>query len=155
MRASLPGWIPKSAMTGGKDVFDVPLDAAGADIHDVVITMADRAAEVAGTVRGSRGAPDVDAVVLLFPADRVLWSNGGAAPRRLKTVRVSRSGAYTITNVPAGDYLIVAIDDAFAQNWSDPAILQVLASAATRLTIPDAERHAQDLRTATVKIPDR
>jgi hypothetical protein len=41
--------------------------------------------------------------------------------------------------LPAGDYYVIAIDPAEADNWQDPTRLEVLASQAARLTIGTSE----------------
>ena len=56
-------------------------------------------------------------------------------PRRSRTARASRAGAYTIANLPAGDYLVAAIDRANEGDMQNPAYIERLSRVATRVTI--------------------
>ena len=59
------------------------------------------------------------AVVLAFPADPARWSGYGPNPRFMKNAPVSRAGAYTLNNLPAGEYCLIAIDGADVEGWTD------------------------------------
>ena len=56
---------------------------------------------------------------------------------------------FTLRGLPAGDYLVIALDDAVAEGWQDPARLAVLRNQATRITLRDAEQRALELRLST------
>ena len=90
---------------------------------------------------------DGDATVLLFPADDRLWADSGASPRRMKTMRVTKTGGFALTAVPEGDYFIVAVRDDVAADWPDPKFLESLRTSATRVSIADGDRKAVSLRT--------
>lgn len=148
---NLAGWTLKSAVAGGHDVTDDALVVEGQDVTGVVITLTDRTSSLFGTVRDGQGAADRNADVIVFPADRARWTDSGASPRRERLVRTSPRGAYAFENLPAGDYLVVAIDDRLAANWSDPARLEKFAAAATRVTMAAADQRPQDLVTAVIR----
>jgi hypothetical protein len=80
-----------------------------------------------------------------------IWTNSGATSRRLRSGRASAQGSYTISNLPPGDYFVIAIDDKAGNNWQDPKRLDVFARTAARVTIATGEKHAQDLTTETVR----
>jgi hypothetical protein len=143
--AGLPGWTLKSALKDGKDLSDDPFDPT-ADLTGVVVTMTDRAATVSGTVSRSDGAPDPDAAVIVFPFDT---ANRGT--RRRQLVRVDKSGAYTISGLPAGEYRLIAIDERIAVDWEEPAFLTPASRVATRVTVPATGSIAVDLRTTAVR----
>ena len=129
-----------------------PITVAHTDISDVVITLKDRQAVLSGSVRDARsGQADVNAVVLLFPADRAQWLNSTASPRRLRSTRVSIRGAYQLDSLPAGDYVAVAIDDRFSVDWQDPQRLDVLSRSGTRVTLGTGAKQTLDLTTAVVR----
>jgi hypothetical protein len=149
LRGGGPGvtWTLKSAMVGGRDVSDVPLVADGNDITGLVVTFTDHAPTIGGTVRDAQGAPDATASVLVFPVDRALWVDYGRVPRRLRNVRADRTGTFTMSGLPDGDYFAIAIPDASAGAWPDPAFLQRAAVQATRLKIEGGTSTSIDLRT--------
>jgi len=88
---------------------------------------------------------------MVFPTDRSRWSGYSAAPARLSSARAATSGSYTISNVPAGEYYVVAIADEDAVDWMNPVTLERLARAATTITLRDGEKRTLDLRTVVVK----
>ena len=119
----LGAWTLKSAMVGGRDVSDVPVTVAGSDITGLVVTLTDQASVLTGTVRDSRNAADVTATVLLFPTDRALWTDYGAVPRRLRTARTDRRGAFSIPGLPAGEYYAIAIPEENTIDWQRQTFL--------------------------------
>ena len=72
---------------------------------------------------------------MLFPADYRTWIDNGMNPRRSRTVRATKPGAFTIPNVPAGDYLVVAVDRSAPADLQDPANVESLSRGATRVTV--------------------
>ena len=90
-----------------------------------------------------RGRPSPDYTVVLFPAEPSLWV---PQSRRIQGVRPAADGAYVIRNLPAGNYLVAAVDDVEPGEWFDPAFLQRLVPAAVRITIADSEQKVQDVR---------
>jgi hypothetical protein len=90
-----------------------------------------------------------DATVLVFPANFSSWIANGMNPRRVRTARASRAGAYTIANLPAGDYLAAALDRADEGDMQDPAFIQALSRVATKVTVA-ADSVTLDLTKAKV-----
>ena len=144
-----PGWTLASAMFRGRDVADAPIEVAGEDLTDIVITFTDKPAELSGSVHAAQG-PDVAATVLVFPADPSDWMDYGATPRRLRLLRVSSDGKYQ-TTLPAGDYLVTAIHSPPPSTWTDPEYLKKAAVTATRVTMADGSSKVQDLRSTEVR----
>jgi hypothetical protein len=144
-----PGWVFAGAMFRGRDVADAPIEVAGEDLTDIVITFTDKPSELSGSVHGAQGV-DAVATVLVFPADPANWTDYGPAARRLKLVRPSSDGSYK-TALPAGDYLVTAIHSPVPSTWTDPEFLKQLAATATRVTMADGANKVQDLRSAEVR----
>jgi hypothetical protein len=69
----------------------------------------------------------------------------------LKSALASRTGAYTLNGLPAGDYYLIAIDDAESDGWMDPKTLETLARQATRVTIAGVESKTIDLVVKAVR----
>ena len=127
-------WFVQSVTLAGKDITDRAFDLQ-ADATSLVVTYTDRPSKVSGTVNDARGAAGATAIVLAFPVDPKLWSGYGESPRNLKTALTSRTGAYTFEHLPPGEYNVIAIDPAEAEDWQDPARLEALAGEAAKLTI--------------------
>ena len=129
-----------------------PFDAgAGQDFNDVVITFTDRIASLGGSVQlESRGDQRL-MTVIAFPASRDQWTRYGFQPTRFKTVPVSNAGTYQIDNLPAGSYLLVAVESSQAKRWQDASFLDAASQVATRVTIGWGDHKSQDLRMVTIK----
>ena len=141
-----PGWVLKSVTIEGRDVSEVPITLRAAEVANAVITFSDRPTKLTGTVRTAGGNPDPDALVIVFPVEPSGWSQFGLNPRRLRSTRPSKTGAYTLTGLPAGDYCVAAIkEDAIAQ-WQDPQFLDDLSRSATQVKLLDGDARTQDLK---------
>ena len=128
------GWFVQSVTLGGRDITDRVFDLQ-TDTTSLVVTFTDRPSKVSGTVTDERGAASPTAVVLAFPVDPKRWSGFGMSPRILKSALATRTGVYTFDHLPPGDYYVIAIDPAEADDWKDPKTLEALASEAKRLTV--------------------
>jgi hypothetical protein len=143
------GWMLKSAMLDGRDISNVPL-AVDRPMTGVVMTFTNHPGEIGGRVQNAAGALDATASVLVFPADSASWVDYGASPRRLRSTRVDKDGAFRTAGVPPGDYFVVAIPDEAAADAFDPRILQALARLATPVKLADGEARSISLRTVAV-----
>ena len=139
------GWTLDSINYQGRDIADTPVEVSGSDITGIVITFTDRPAEIAGTVKTATG-PDVDASVLVFPSESALW-NGTLNARRMKLVRVTKTGAYSVKGLPPGSYYVVAVPDEQTSDWTDKNMLESLARAATLVDVDRGTNKTQDLTT--------
>ena len=137
------GWLLKSAIADGQDSLDAPFTVQpNQQLVDAAITFTDRLAQISGTLTDASGAAAPDYTAVLFPADQSRWF---PQSRRLQGVRPSPDGTFTFHNLPAGDYLI-AVDDVEPGEWFDPAFLQRIAPAGTRVVVSEGEQKVQDLR---------
>jgi protocatechuate 3,4-dioxygenase beta subunit len=144
------GWTFKSAMYQGRDLSDTPIDLGARDAAGVVITLTDRPASLAGSVRTGQG-PDGEAIVVVYPIDSAAWSSSGVTSRRMRTARAARDGSYSIAGLPAGEYYVVAVKEDMVGEWQDPALLKALAGLAQQVRIIDGERKQQDLTSAVIR----
>jgi hypothetical protein len=117
----------------------------------VTLTFSDRWSHLRGTVTTTRGVPDPEAIVLLFPTDAQQWPHAAMNPRRFKSARATASGEYTLGSVPDGEYFVVAIPDADAADWQALEVLGSLAGVARRITIAEGETRIEQLRTQAIR----
>jgi uncharacterized protein (DUF2141 family) len=141
----LGGWVLRSAIVGGQDTLDAPITIQpNQDITEAAVTFVDRAASLTGRVVDASGRAMPGFTVVLFPTDQSLWM---PQARRIKAVTSSPDGAFTISGLPAGEYVVSAIEDAEPGEWFDPAFLQRLLPTGVKLVINEGETKTQDVRT--------
>lgn len=147
--ASQPGvttasWQLASSMAGGRDSLDFPLVVSpGSNVTDAVITFADKSTELAGTLQDATGSATSDYSIIVFPSDKQYWQ---PQSRRIQSVRPGTDGQFTVRNLPAGSYMIVAVTDVEPGEWYDPEFLSQLAGVAMRFTLGEGEKKRQDIR---------
>jgi hypothetical protein len=143
---AVAGWTPKSAMLGGKDAFDVPIEIrAGADVSGLVVTMANKLGEIAGKLVDGKGDPAPRFYVQVFPTDASMWLPGA---RRVKNVRASSDGSFSIPALPAGEYYLCALTEYDPSTASDPSFLAPLVASSVKVTLADGEKKVQILKLA-------
>jgi hypothetical protein len=143
-----PGWSLKGVMSEGRDISDSPLTMRTADVANVTIVFTDRPSKLAGIARTSDGNPDPEALVVVFPADTATWNNFGLSPRRMRSARAAKTGAYAFDALPAGDYFVASIREESYGQWQTPEVLEELARTAVQVKLGDGETKTQDVKTA-------
>lgn len=145
-------WWFRSAIVGGRDILDSALDITlGTDVADAVLTLTDRRTELAGMLQSAAGLPAPEYFVIVLPADPALRRSGS---RRVKSTRPATDGKFTFTDLPAGDYLLVALADAEPNEWQKPEFLAEIAPNGVKVTIGEGERKVQDLRIGAGPVHD-
>jgi len=140
-----------SAVYQGRDILETGIDtSAGVDINDVVVTLTDKKTTVSGLVRGIRGGIGAD--VILFPAQRDLWVDFGLRPLRFRSVRTDSSGSYLLSAIPAGQYLLIAVEPSKLNTWLSAEFLDAAASRSTRVTVRWGDRLSQGLVVSDVVV---
>jgi hypothetical protein len=147
---SLPaGWTARAAIVDGQDALDVPVQLPPGGGASIDIAIVNRVTTVSGVAREPDGRPAQLATVGVFPADPSLWRRVGMSSRRTLTAAPSRTGAYTLTDVPPGDYFVAAVDGDV--DFSNHDHLKILSRTATRLTIGDGESRRVDLQATVIR----
>jgi hypothetical protein len=137
-------WILKAVMVGDTDVTDTMLDFGTAyDGKSVEVVLTQRRSEVSGTVTDDRGQMASDYVVVMFPKDEQQWT---ASSRFIATSRPDQRGGFAISGLPAGAYLIAALDSLDPGAERDPETLEALVDRATELPLSEAESRSINLR---------
>jgi hypothetical protein len=138
------GWSLRSALAADRDLLDDVIDTApGMEIHDVVIMFSDAPPEISGTLQSASGQPTAAYDIVALPADRALWR---PKARRILTTRPSTSGRFVLSNVPAGSYLIAALNDLDPLDLLDATFLEQIAASGLAVTVKEGEKKVQDLR---------
>lgn len=153
-RLKMAGWETVGATIDGRDASNEAFDLTR-DVSTLVMTLSDRAAQIAGTVRDSRGQADPGAALVLFPADRARWTGRGFSTRGMRLGRASRDGTYRFGSVPPGDYFVAALPDEEAGDWENPDVLAAAMRTGTRVSISKNERMTLDVVTTPLRLGGR
>ena len=113
-------------------------------MSNLVLTFTDRHSELSGVLQTPVGVPAVEYFVIVFSADRQHWFPGS---RRTKTARPASDGRYVFADLPAGDYLIAALEDVDAPQLGDPAFLgAIVAAGGVKVSVSEGGKVQLDLR---------
>ncbi|HYN08315.1 MAG TPA: hypothetical protein VES67_13105 [Vicinamibacterales bacterium] len=136
----------KSAMVGGQDTLDFPLEFTGErDVTDAVLTLTDRFSELSGVLTDVAGKPAVDFSIIVAPADPRFWRPGA---RRVLMTRPDTNGRYSFRTLPPGEYMLAAVTDIEQGGQFDPEFLKTLSGNSVRISITDGGKVSQDIRVA-------
>jgi hypothetical protein len=134
----------KGLMLDGKDVTDTPIDfTGGKDVEGLEVILTRQRTEVTGAVTDIRRAAASDYAVVLFAEDRDLWT---PQSRFVAAGRPDQQGRFSVVGLPPGRYLAAAVDFIETGEEFDPALLNLLQSSATRITLADGETRTVSLR---------
>jgi Carboxypeptidase regulatory-like domain len=140
------GWRLQSAIVNGRDLLDTVFDATlGADLSGVVLTLTNRATELAGTLQTSAGLPAPEYFVIAFPADAALRLAGS---RRVRVTRPATDGSFSFADLPPGAYFLAALTDIDPNEWQKAEFLNALVPSSVKIALGDGEKKRQDLRVA-------
>jgi hypothetical protein len=123
-----------------------PFDTnSGSDITDVVITITDKPATLSGVVRDTKGTAIREGAVILFPAERELWTGFGVNPPRIRVGSHFGTRGYQLTLLPAGEYYAIAVEPSHRNAWHDPRFFAAAVPLATRVMLAWGTQTVQDL----------
>lgn len=145
---AVPTWMVKSAMAGGRDHLDSPLEIApGANIDDLVVTFTDKVTQITGRVTDQTGRPAPTYSVIVFSTDPKTWQQNS---RWLKApTRPASDGRFLVAGLPPGEYYLAVITDAQPNDWYSPGYLQQVLPGAIRITLAEGEKKVQDVQLGT------
>jgi hypothetical protein len=148
--ASPEGAWCTSVLLRGRDIAD-EVFVVGSEDLDLTVICGDATTRVRGTVRKDDGVVDADAAIVAFPVERTSWVGPAWRPRRFQSATTDAAGGFTLVNLPAGEYFVAAIPISRSQLWQDPALLDTLTRAATRVSLTMSESRTVELRTVQIK----
>jgi hypothetical protein len=138
------GWSIESSAIDGHDSLDVPYELKpGGASGTAVVTFSDRQAQLSGRIVNQRGQAAPEQTLILYPADERYWV---PQSRRIRSTRPATDGQFTFAVLPAGEYKLVALTDVEPGSWFDPAFLQQVDAASTRITVAEGEKKVQHLQ---------
>ena len=137
-QVTLPtGWMVKSITHNGRDIVDSVFDlASGETWDDVEIRVTKRTATISGDIVNDHNEAVTSATVVLFAAEREKWFESS---RYVRAARPNQQGHWRVGGLPAGDYLVAAVDYIENGEWNDPEYLSSLRDVATRVGVPEGE----------------
>jgi len=147
---AVPNWFLKSATVGGRDALYAPFDLEGRDLSDVVVTFTDKRTTLSGSVHASATTAGTSATVVIFPSQWREWIAGGMTPQLTRVIRTPATGVFSVTGLPAREYLILAVDNEQAPDMQDPTQCEALARAATTVSLDDGGTRTVTLKTTQV-----
>jgi hypothetical protein len=139
------GWYMKAVLFDGEDVTDHGIDfAPGRNYEGLQIVMTQKVTDLSGLVTDDRNRPIVDATVIVFPANKELWT---FASRYVRTARPDTNGRYDIRTLPpSDDYMVIAVQNLESGQGGDPEFLARAIDEAKKLTLAEGETKAVDIK---------
>jgi hypothetical protein len=111
---------------------------------DAVLTFSDRVASLSGQLVAADDMPATELTVVVFPTERRFWRPGS---RRIRATRPGTDGRFTVTPLPGGEYMVVAIAaEIGAADLADPAVLEEFVPHAVRVVLAEGEARMLNLR---------
>jgi hypothetical protein len=138
-------WQLKEVWVSGRDVIDTPIQLVpNEELRDVTLVFGDRVTTLRGTLTDHRGAAVSFRPLVVFPADETLSRQPHS--RRIRVVRTDNGGAFEVRGLPAGDYLVHALDRSNEHEWSDPDVLKTLRQHAVPAFLDEDQVASVQLR---------
>jgi hypothetical protein len=94
-----------------------------------------------GALVDEKHAP-VDGTIVVFPEETSRWYQDS---RTVRAARPDQHGQFSIKGLPAGNYLIAAVDYVQDGQWYDPEFLGELRRRAERVTLAEVEHKRIDV----------
>jgi hypothetical protein len=140
-------WFLKAVIYDGQDVTDSGMDfVAGRAYEGLQIVFTQKSTDISGLVTDDRGKPVLDVSVIVFPANRDLWT---PQSRYLRTMRPDTSGRYNTRGLPPlDDYMVIAVQNLESGQASDPEFLNRAREEGRSFSLTEGETKAVDVRVA-------
>jgi protocatechuate 3,4-dioxygenase beta subunit len=145
-----PTHVLKSVTVGGEDVTDTAteFDGKGA-ITGVTLLLTERVTSLVGEVTDDRGRQVQEYALVAFAADPERWNPGS---RFIGSARPDQNGRYSLSGLPPGDYLVVAVDYLERGQAEDREFLAAMRPKATAVSLAEGEAKPLNLKLIA---PDR
>jgi hypothetical protein len=127
-----PGWSFRAARMDGRDVSGRTIQVGESPLA-LELTFAPGETGIQGQISDARGNPTRDATVLVFPIEENTWEVSSVSDF-IKSEQ-PRKPTFSITNLAAGDYYVVALDEGAQRAGRTTPALQRLVPLATRVRV--------------------
>ena len=135
-------WTLKAVELNGRDLADDPIEVPhGQTISGVRVVLTNRPTHVRGGLLDET-QQQAEGIVVVFPEDTSRWRQDA---RTVRSARPDQHGEFSIKGLPAGKYLIAAVDYVQDGQWYDPEFLADLRPRAERLSLAEGESKRIDL----------
>jgi hypothetical protein len=135
-------WTLKIVELNGHNLADDPIDVRhGETLNGVRVVLTNRPTHVRGALLDEKKQP-ADGTVVVFPEETSRWREDS---RTVRAARPDQRGEFALKGLPAGTYLIAAVDHVQDGQWYDPEFLADLQPRAQRLSLAEAESKRIDL----------
>lgn len=135
-------WTLESVELNGRNLADDPIEVRpGEVVNGVRVVLTNRPTHLRGTLLDDEQRP-AEGTVVVFPDDTSRWRDDS---RTVRATRPDQRGEFSIKGLPAGNYLIAAVDYVQDGQWYDPEFLADLRPRAQRLLLAEAESKRIDL----------
>jgi hypothetical protein len=139
------GWYLKAILLDGDDVTDSGVEfTPGRSYDGLQVIFTRKSTDLSGLVTDDRHKPVLDATVVIFPANKELWT---FSSRFVRSARPDTNGRYNVKSLPPSeDYLVIAVQNLEQGQASDPEFLARAAEEAQRFTLSEGEFKSVDVR---------
>jgi hypothetical protein len=139
------GWYFKQASREGTDITETGYTfKPGETVEGFEITLTTNTQVLTGAVTGARSEPIKEYTVVVFAEDPQKWT--GSDSRWVNSARADQDGRFKITELPAGDYLAIALEYVPQGEFRDPVWLERAAKSATRFRLDEGTTKTLDLK---------
>ena len=141
---SLPeAWALQAVYYRGRDITDTPLDLEkGERVRDIRLVLTDRITRLTGTVRDESREIVTDRTVVTLPSDAMLRRPRG---RHVRLAYPDLNGRYQIQSLPAGPYLVAAVEEINESELYEMETLERVAARAVPVLLREGETTTLDL----------
>jgi len=139
------GWYLKAVMHDADDVTDNGIEfTPGRSYEGLQIIFSKKTTDLSGVVTDDRGRPVLDATVVIFPANKDLWTY---LSRYMRSARPDTNGKYSFKSLPPHeDYMVIAVQNLESGQGADPDFLARALEEAKKVSLNEGETKAFDLK---------
>jgi len=135
-------WTLRSVELNGRNLADDPIDIQhGETWTGARVVLTNQPTRLAGVLLDEKRRP-ADGTVVVFPEETSRWRQDS---RTVRAARPDQRGEFSIKGLPAGKYLIAAVDYVQDGQWYDPDFLAELRPRAQPLSLGEAENKRIEL----------
>ena len=114
----------------------------GDALEGMTVSLTDQAPRIEGQLVDAGGAAVTRYSIVVFPADRTLWTPDS---RRVRMTQPATDGTFAVSGLPPGDYAIAAADNIEASDLADASVLTELLLSAYKVSLTNGQQLRQQL----------